>query len=284
MDAIEAVDSGSMIIVKQGTYNENLNCHTNKHLHIHADDSEGSVIIGSRLLSFDGTVMMSGFVLQSQCTIDEGMIVFVKCQTGEIKMKARNALHAYFQDCELGAIEFNGSAYSRGGLQNSLALERCEISRHGIGIAVSGKFASVRMHKCRVHSCQTAISFKDQSKGWVADCEIARSETGVEILSDSSVTFQSCKIADNAGDAVVLMGYGLARFESCQIINNGAIAFDIGPGNVEIDRCSVNNNGRVAAFVDAHSVGSLSECDLRHNKAPIAITPGAQVQQSNNLL
>ena len=286
-DAIKAVDSGSMIVVKQGTYEESISS-GGKRLHIHADDSSGPVIIHDRFSTNfypHGDLIVSGFTLQDQVRVDDGTIYFVNCVFGEIKFESRDARrgsNTHFQDCRVGKIEFKSSSYLD--IEQRLTMERCEISKHGVGVSISGKTALAKLIDCKLHSCSTAVAFDQKSKGLVYGCVISScSSAAIRIDNDSSVSFDECRIQNNGSGAILVKGYGLVKVENCQINNNQGVAFSVESGNIELCRCLVNGNLKAASF-EAESAGTITDCDLRNNSMPVTISAGAQVHQSNNIV
>jgi hypothetical protein len=285
-DAIKAVDSNSMIVVKQGTYEESI--WSSKCLHIHADESGGPVVLKNRDSVRFGTslsVILSGFTVPDQVTIDSGRVHFVKCALGEIKFTTSilNKAHdIYFHDCLVRSIEIP-SQDSIIPVERQLTMERCQIYNHDVCVSVSGKTASAKLLDCKLHTCKRAVVFNGESKGLFSDCEIYKcTSAAVEIDKDSSVSFENCRMHDNSSGVVLVKGYGLAKFENCQIYNNEGVAFSVQSGNIELHRCLVNGNLKAASF-EAESAGTVTECDLRNNKLPFTIVPGAQVHQSNNI-
>lgn len=281
-DALSAVDSGSMIIVKQGTYKGYLS--TRKLFHIVADDSGGTVTWENLSFNTDGPVVVSGFELTGRIQIHSGALHLVNCELNELIAELNFSLSTrcdvFLHNCKIdGRIVLKTPC---DGPSANLTMGSCVMS--GNGIAISGKGATVKMQNSKFHKCQTAISLFENSKGLLIDCDITDcSAKAISIDSDSSATFESCKIHDNKVDAVVVEGYGLAKFERCQIVNNKGIAFNVLSGNVEIDGCLVNKNGQAAVFT-SESAGYIHESDLRYNKTPPVIDPRAQVQELNNIV
>lgn len=283
-DAIKAVDSNSMIVVKQGTYEESI--YSSKSLHIQADDSGGPVVIKNHsytTLSTNPSVILSGFTIPGCVKIKEGQIHLVKCTFAEIECKSNHSSNIHFHDCSMGKIEFEGHDWM-GKNEQRLTIERSVIHNHGVGVSVSGKTASAKLVDCKLHGCSRAVVFLGESKGLLSDCEIYNcSSTAVEIDKDSSVSFENCSMHDNGSGVILVKGYGLAKFENCQVHNNEGVAFSVQSGNIELLRCRISGNLKAALF-EAGSAGTITNCDLRSNKMPITIIPGAQVHKYNNIV
>lgn len=232
--AIKAAAPGSRLLIRPGTYVENLTL--DKTLELIGEGGAETTRIecatGDALHVSAPLARLSGLGLHRRTGAGENTALWLPAGRAE------------FDDCEFSS--------------QSLA-----------AIEVAGPDSAPTFRRCTFRdSAQSGALIHTQARGLFEECRFAGNRLcGVEIISGADPTLRRCVLADNALAGIFVYEGGRGVIEECEISGNeraGIATREDGAPTVQ--RCQITRNGYAAVRVsDATGGGRFIDNDLRGN-------------------
>lgn len=146
----------------------------------------------------------------------------------------------------------------------------CESSSQSLSaVEVMGADSAPTFRRCTFRdSAQSGAFIHTQARGLFEECRFAgNGYNGVQIKSGADPTLRRCVLADNAQAGVIVNQGGRGVIEDCEISGNGRAGIETREdGSATAQRCQITRNGYEAVWLsDATGGGRFIGNDLRGN-------------------
>lgn len=232
--AMEAAQAGERILIRPGTYIEQLEL--DKPLELVGDGAPAEVIVQTS----------SGIALH--CTAHVARIrnlTFLRL-TGDGKNSAAWVAK--------GQPEFENCVFSSQSLS---------------AVEVLGTEAAPVFRRCTMRdSSQSGMFFREGATGHVEDCDLtANGFHGVGVATAASPRFRNCRLSGNKQSGAFIYKAGKGVFENCEIVQNGKNGVAVREeGNPTVRGCTIASNGREGVWAeDATGAGTFIDNIFRDN-------------------
>lgn len=249
-EAIHHANEGSHIIVRPGTYQENL--------------------LIDKLVEISGDGPMDKIVLEtSSCSCIQMQTDYAVVRGLSIRRRAASKEQPTF------AIDIP---------QGRLVLEACDISSETLGcIAIHGASANPLLWRCKIHSGKGfGISVFEYGRGIVEECEIfGHKLAGIRMTQGSKPIVRRCTIHHGKQDGIYVSEKAAGTIEECDIFENLQSGIQVKQeGNPFIRNCKIHNQTKGSGiYVHEKGLGIVEECDISSNAQT-----GIRITQDGNPL
>jgi len=241
LDYVQALGETTTILVRPGTYTENLTLYTGINI---TGASEGQVIIvGAHTPPAAGSIVLTNLTLQSATSVLVSAaagttdIVFQDCTFGT---------SIFVVDCAnwTGALHFDNclEQSASNGIVNNTGGSAVEILNSSIGAGIAPMVASgiTRIFGSRVYVPVTLSGASSIDTSYI--------EGALVLTGTADITLTSSKINSGAATAITTTTTGLVRIESCIIHTTGLTVID-GTSSVELTSCSFGDTDTIAGTI-----------------------------------
>ncbi len=241
LDYVNALGETTTILVRPGTYTEDLTLYTGINI---TGASEGQVIIvGAHTPPAAGSIVLTNLTLQSATSVLVSAaagttdIVFQDCTFGT---------SIFVVDCAnwTGALHFDNclEQSASNGIVNNTGGSAVEILNSSIGAGIAPMVASgiTRIFGSRVYAPVTLSGASSIDTSYI--------EGALVLTGTDDITLTSSKINSGAATAITTTTTGLVRIESCIIHTTGLTAID-GTSSVELTSCSFGDTDTIAGTI-----------------------------------
>ena len=117
--------------------------------------------------------------------------------------------------------------------QGHLEVEDCDVTSTGMPTAMIHKESECIMRRVRLHDVKKNIGLMvyDHAKAVFEDCEVfGHGMTGINIDDDGAMIVRRCRINRNGGAGIRISDRAVATIEDTDLTGNSSGAFDIEPG------------------------------------------------------
>jgi parallel beta-helix repeat protein len=231
--AIDAAEPGARILIRPGTYAENLRL--DKALELIGDGTREEI----------GVVCTTGNALQATATIARvAGIRFMRAgKEGEEAAVWMTSGRTEFVDCL-----FTSQARS--------------------AVEVSGAGTDPVFRRCTFRdSAQDGLILVEHARGTVEDCEITGNGlSGLAVAKGGDPTVRRSVLRDNKGSGMYIYENGRGTVEDCEITGNGECGIEVAEGGGPTVRgCIISKNAPCGIKCDGESGGTFEGNDLRGN-------------------
>lgn len=194
-EKIDASHDGDTIIVKSGTYRDQLVINKNITLIGENKDRASMPVISSSdgigVIAYGSTPVLKNFVISN-------------CGSVNVQVTGKNT-HAVFEQCKIHSSKITGIAVLAKG---SASFVNCDIhdnartedfdEHNGCAEVVILEGASARFKNCRIHDTRSDYLFgiSTGGKGLFSGCNFYNGEEGFSISNGACATFENCRMHD----------------------------------------------------------------------------------------
>lgn len=244
--AIKAAEPGSRVLIRPGTYEENLIL--DKPLELIGEGEAADVIV--RTTKRDAMTVSANIAEIANLTLlrdaGEGNHVALWVTDGR----------ATFHDCV-----FTSKSIS--------------------AVEVRGAGTAPEFRRCRfIDNAQAGVLVKEHARPRIEDCELTgNGYQAVAILTGADPILRRCVLGGNTQTGCLVEQNGRGLLEDCTIRENGSAGVVTRKGGAPVvRRCTITENTDEAVWLsDADGGGTFEDNDLRGNKrGPWLITEGAE--------
>lgn len=278
--AIKAAEPGARILIREGTYTENLVL--DKPLELIGEGAADAVLVGVDKDHAMKVTAPMGLVRNMRFLRGEGegnkVAVWVtagRCQFEDCSFTS-HALSAVaveglgtapqFLRCRfLGSKEAGAHVFD----QATPRFDDCVLRDNGLhGLAVQERADPVVQRCVMSDNMYNGLHCYECGRGQFGDCEMSTNGTyGVQIKKEADPDLQGCLLKENRQTGVFCYEDGRGRFTDCEMASNGfdGVATAEG-GALRLRACRLLDNhawGFVA--VDAYGGGTVENCEFRGN-------------------
>lgn len=290
--AIEAAPPGGRVVVRPGTYEENLVL--DKPLELIGDGSaeevmiraaSGDVLTVSANIAEIANLMFIGVDEEGNqvaACVTKGRASFRDCVFGSrtrsaVEVKGMGTAPEFrrcrFVDSEQSGIVIRDNAWPR--------LEECEMTGNGWqGVAIrTGADPALRRCVMRGNK-KVGLYVHENGRGSVDECEMTGNGLdGVAIRTGADPILRHCVMRENKQLGLYVLKGARGTAEDCVLRENGDMGIGIGKGGAPVvRRCMITENEKEGICIeDADSGGTFEDNDLRgNNRGAWLIAEGAE--------
>ncbi|GAB3455190.1 hypothetical protein GCM10027570_35750 [Streptomonospora sediminis] len=271
--AVAAADSGALISIAPGRYEENLVLRDV--ITLVARDGRGSVELlaesRSAVASAAEAVKLSGLILSGRSDdhpavdIAAGQVEMADCEVTAAAWAAVSVRGS-------GALAMRGSRITCSGgagvvitAAEPSVVEDCVIEEVSTSALVIGERGRPAVRSCVLRDAGgNGLFASGQSAGTVESCNISGTgKPGIALEEDASTSVRDTRIHDISGDGLVISSAARPVVEDCVIEDVGSRGIGVHNGaDPQFSRVAVNRTGGVGIHVWGKARGLFTDCDI----------------------